>query len=55
MSREDDLRRAIRLSEEEDARRKKALEDANAKALFDDNQQVYVVYDGVTYLRFTAC
>lgn len=37
---EDDLRRAIRLSEEEDAKRKKEIEDANAKALFDDSQQV---------------
>jgi len=41
---EDDLQKAIRLSEEEEAKRKKALEDANARSLFDDNQQVYVVF-----------
>jgi hypothetical protein len=40
--REEDLRKAIALSEEEEAKRKKALEDANAKALFDDSQQTYV-------------
>jgi epsin len=38
--REEDLRKAIRLSEEEDAKRKRELEEANAKALFDDSQQV---------------
>lgn len=36
---EDDLQRAIRLSEEEEAKRKRALEDTNARSLFDDNQQ----------------
>lgn len=36
---ENDLQKAIRLSEEEEARRKKALEDANARSLFDDTQQ----------------
>ena len=40
--REEDLRKAIALSEEEEAKRKRELEDANAKALFDDSQQVYV-------------
>lgn len=42
LDREEDLRKAIALSEEEEAKRKKALEDANAKALFDDSQQTYV-------------
>lgn len=37
---ETDLQRAIRLSEEEEAKRKKALEDANARSLFDDAQQM---------------
>ncbi|GHJ86147.1 hypothetical protein NliqN6_2549 [Naganishia liquefaciens] len=37
---EEDLRKAIALSEEEEAKRKRELEDANAKALFDDSQQV---------------
>ncbi len=40
--REEDLRKAIALSEEEEARRKRELEDRNAKALFDDSQQVCV-------------
>ena len=41
MSREeDDLRKAIRLSEEEDARRKREQEDSNATALFDDGNQL---------------
>ena len=39
---ENDLQRAIRLSEEEEAKRKRALEDANARSLFDDTQQPYV-------------
>lgn len=37
--REEDLRKAIALSEEEEAKRKKAQEDALAKALFDDTPQ----------------
>lgn len=40
---ENDLQKAIKLSEEEEAKRKKALEDANARSLFDDNQQMYAV------------
>ena len=36
---ERDLQQAIRLSEEEEARRNKAVQDANANALFDDAQQ----------------
>lgn len=36
---ENDLQKAIRLSEEEETKRKKALEDANARSLFDDTQQ----------------
>jgi epsin len=36
---ERDLQRAIRLSEEEEAKRNKAIEDSNANALFDDQQQ----------------
>ncbi|KAI8976387.1 hypothetical protein BD414DRAFT_496759 [Trametes punicea] len=36
---ERDLQQAIKLSEEEEARRLKALQDANAASLFDDAQQ----------------
>lgn len=36
---ENDLQKALRLSEEEEAKRKQALEDANARSLFDDAQQ----------------
>ena len=36
---ERDLQQAIRLSEEEEARRNKALQDANQAALFDESQQ----------------
>lgn len=39
---ESDLQRAIRLSEEEEAKRNKAVEDSNASALFDDQAQMYV-------------
>ncbi|KAH0835698.1 hypothetical protein J3R83DRAFT_9488 [Lanmaoa asiatica] len=39
---ETDLQRAIRLSEEEEARRNKAVEDSNATSLFDDQAQLYV-------------
>jgi epsin len=39
---ETDFQRAIRLSEEEEAKRNKAVEDSNAAALFDDHAQVYV-------------
>jgi epsin len=34
---EDDLAKALRLSKEEDARKKRELEDANKTALFDDS------------------
>jgi epsin len=38
MSKEDeDLRKALRMSEEEDAKRKREQESANQTALFDDN------------------
>ncbi|OJA07757.1 hypothetical protein AZE42_02998 [Rhizopogon vesiculosus] len=37
---ENDLAAAIRLSEEEEARRHKAVEDSNADALFDDQAQI---------------
>jgi epsin len=37
---EDELQRAIRLSEEEEAKRKRELEESNAKALFDDDLQL---------------
>lgn len=36
---ENDLQKAIRLSEEEAAKRRKALEDDNARSLFDDAHQ----------------
>lgn len=39
---ENDLQRAIRLSEEEEAKRNKAVEDSNAASLFDDQAQLYV-------------
>ena len=39
---ETDLQRAIRLSEEEEAKRNKAVEDSNASSLFDDHAQLYV-------------
>jgi epsin len=34
---EDDLQRALRLSEEDEAKRKRDLESSNANALFDDS------------------
>lgn len=37
-----DLQRAIKLSQEEEERRKQALIEANAAALFDDSNQQYV-------------
>ncbi|ESK85626.1 epsin-like protein ent1 2 [Moniliophthora roreri MCA 2997] len=37
---ERDLQRAIQLSEEEEAKRNKAVEDSNASALFDDQNQI---------------
>ena len=44
LAEENDLQRAIRLSEEEEARRHKAVEDSNSAALFDDQAQLYVFY-----------
>lgn len=41
---ERDLQQAIRLSEEEEAKRKNLVEDTNAAALFDDQNQLYVVF-----------
>ncbi len=43
--RERDLQRAIKLSEEEEAKRANAVEEANSKSLFEDGtaQAVYVV------------
>lgn len=38
--REDDLRKAIAMSEEEEAKRRRQLEESNATALFDDNLQL---------------
>ena len=37
---ERDLQAAIKLSEEEEAKRKKSLEDANQRSLFDDQTQM---------------
>jgi epsin len=39
---ERDLQQAIRLSEEEEAKRSKAVEDANSAALFDEQHQLRV-------------
>ena len=44
---ESDLQRAIRLSEEEEAKRNKAVEDSNAASLFDDQAQLYVFSLGI--------
>lgn len=44
LAEENDLQRAIRLSEEEEAKRNKAVEDSNASALFDDQAQLYVFF-----------
>lgn len=41
---ERDLAQAIKLSEEEENKRSKAVEDSNANALFDDSNQLYVQY-----------
>lgn len=45
LCRDRDLQRAIKLSEEEEAKRAKAVEDANSKSLFEDGptQTAYVV------------
>src|ERR1700722_15541902 len=43
-SEERDLAEAIRLSEEEEAKRNKAIEDSNASSLFDDQNQQYVLF-----------
>lgn len=40
--RETELEMALRISREEEANRNKALEDANSRALFDDQNQLYV-------------
>lgn len=40
---ERDLEQAIKLSEEEEAKRHKAVEDSNSSALFDDTNQLCVV------------
>lgn len=40
MQEEDDLARAIRLSEEEEARQKREREEASSKALFDESNDV---------------
>ena len=40
--RDDDLRKAIAMSEEEESKRRRQLEDSNATALFDDNLQMCV-------------
>lgn len=42
-SEEKDLQRAIRLSEEEEAKRRSAVENSNASALFDDQNQLCVI------------
>lgn len=44
---ERDLQQAIKLSEEEEAKRKNAVEDTNASALFDDQNQLCVVLNFV--------
>jgi epsin len=48
-SEEKDLQRAIRLSEEEEAKRKSAVENSNASALFDDQNQLCVVSSHLSY------
>lgn len=40
---DNDLQRAIRLSEEEEAKRRSAVENSNASALFDDQNQLCVI------------
>ena len=39
---EDDFQRALRLSEEEEAKRKRELEASNTNALFDDSLNLWV-------------
>jgi hypothetical protein len=46
--REDDLRKAIAMSEEEEAKRRRQLEESNATALFDDGLQMCVVFSLVS-------
>lgn len=48
VNREDDLRKAIAMSEEEEAKRRRQLEESNATALFDDGLQMYVVFSLVS-------
>lgn len=43
-NREDDLRKAIAMSEEEEAKRRRQLEESNATALFDDGLQMCVFF-----------
>ena len=53
LAEENDLQRAIRLSEEEEAKRNKAVEDSNASALFDDQAQLYVFFpEGGSRIEF---
>ena len=51
---ERDLQQAIKLSEEEEAKRKNAVDDSNASALFDDQNQLCVIrplnIDAIVYL-----
>jgi hypothetical protein len=47
-NREDDLRKAIAMSEEEEAKRRRQLEESNATALFDDGLQMCVVFSLVS-------
>jgi hypothetical protein len=48
--REGDLQAALRLSQDEEAARNRALEDANSRALFDDQNQMMCV--GFLYNTF---
>jgi epsin len=41
---DNDLAKALRLSEEEEAKRNKAVEDSNASSLFDEQNQLYVIH-----------
>ena len=41
---DDDLQRAIKLSEEDEAKRNKSIEESNQRSLFDDQAQAYVIY-----------
>lgn len=51
--RELDLQKALKLSEEEEAKRRLAVEDANSRALFDDNAQPYVEHRAQRWLCLT--